>query len=302
MLRLDERETREMGQKDVLAELLDLLDLETIEQGIYRGNSQDLGFGHLFGGQVIGQALSAANESVEADRHVHSFHSYFLLPGDSDRPVVYDVEVIRDGRSFSARRVKAIQHGRAIFYMMASFQLDQPGLEHTEEMPDVPPPDGLPNEVDLARRYRDRIPPAIREKFTCAKPIEMRPVRVVDPFNPKPLPPVRHVWFRANGSMPDEAQVHRYLLAYASDFNFLSTALQPHGRSLLEPAVTMATIDHAMWFHRPFRFDEWLLYAVDSPTASGSRGLVRGRFFSRDGRLVASTAQEGLMRVRGTTA
>ena len=291
-----------MTQKDVLAELLELLELETIEQGIYRGDSQDLGFPNLFGGQVIGQALSAARETVEPERHVHSFHSYFLLPGDAHRPIVYDVEAIRDGRSFSARRVKAIQHGRPIFFMMASFQLDQPGLEHAEPMPDVPGPENLSSEVELARAYASRIPTALRERFTCDKPIEMRPVGVVNPFNPTPMAPTRHVWFRAKGTLPEDPQVHRYLLAYASDFNFLSTALQPHGRSLLQSEVVMATIDHSMWFHRPFRFDDWLLYAVDSPTASGSRGLVRGRFFSRDGRLVASTAQEGLMRVRGVTA
>jgi acyl-CoA thioesterase II len=289
-------------KEDVLAELLDLLELETIEYGIYRGKSQDLGFGSLFGGQVIGQALSAARETVEDDRNVHSFHSYFLLPGDASKPIVYDVEVIRDGRSFSSRRVKAIQHGRPIFFVMASFQLSQPGLEHAETMPEVPGPEELRSEVELARAYAARIPASIREQFVCDKPIEMRPVIPVNPFNPKPMPPQRNVWFRANGDMPDDAQVHRYLLAYASDFNCLTTALQPHGRSLIQPEVVMATIDHAMWFHRPFRFDEWLLYAVDSPSASGSRGLVRGRFFDRDGRLVASTVQEGLIRVRGVTA
>ncbi len=287
----------------VLSELLDLLELETIEQGIYRGDSQDLGFGAVFGGQVIGQALSAARETVDSERAVHSFHSYFLLPGDPTRPIVYDVETIREGRSFVTRRVKAVQHGRPIFYMMASFQLDQPGLEHQGvEMPEVAGPEKLVSELEMARAYADRIPPGLREKLTCDKPIEVRPVEVRNPFAPRVEPPHRHVWFRAAGALPDEAQVHRYLLAYASDFNFLTTALQPHGRSLLEPAVKMATIDHAMWFHRPFRFDDWLLYAVDSPSGSGSRGLVRGQFFDQEGRLVASTIQEGLMRVRGETA
>jgi acyl-CoA thioesterase-2 len=290
------------NKTDVLAELLDLLDLETIEYGIYRGKSQDLGFGSLFGGQAIGQALSAARETVEDDRHVHSFHSYFLLPGDAEKPIVYDVEVLRDGRSFSSRRVKAIQNGRPIFFMMASFQLFQPGLEHAESMPNVPGPESLKSEVELARAHADLIPESLREQFVCDKPIEMRPVVPMNPFDPKPMAAERNVWFRANGTMPADPQVHRYLLAYASDFNFLSTALQPHGRSLIQPEVVMATIDHAMWFHRSFRFDDWLLYTVDSPSASGSRGLVRGRFFDREGRLVASTAQEGLMRVRGITA
>lgn len=282
----------------VLSDLLALLDLEPIEEGIYRGQSQDLGFGAVFGGQVMGQALSAAHATVPAERGVHSFHSYFLLPGDARKPIVYDVDVIRDGRSFSARRVKAIQKGRPIFFMTASFQIDEEGMEHQAPMPDVPGPDGLESELEVARRHAHLIPEKVRDKWTCDKPIEIRPVRMLNPLNPRPSEPVRHVWFRAAGRMPDDLRVHKYLLAYASDFHFLATALQPHGKSFLTPGLKMATIDHAMWFHRPFRFDDWLLYAVDSPTASGARGLVRGQVFTRDGRLVASTIQEGLIRLR----
>ncbi|EKE82934.1 acyl-CoA thioesterase II [Idiomarina xiamenensis] len=282
----------------VLTDLLNLLSLETIEQGIYRGQSQDLGFGAVFGGQVIGQALSAAKETLPADRHSHSLHSYFLRPGDATKPIVYDVEVIRDGHSFSARRVKAVQHGKPIFYMTASFQEPEQGFEHQDSMPDVPGPDGLISDLDIYREHADQIPPSIRNKLTAEKPIEMRFVTACNPFKPEVQPAQRYVWFRANGDMPDDPRIHKYLLAYASDFNFLPTALQPHGVSYAQPNMQVATIDHAMWFHREFRLDDWLLYAIDSPSASGGRGLVRGQFFNRAGKLVASTAQEGVIRQR----
>lgn len=285
---------------DVLSELLSLLDLEPIEEGIFRGQSQDLGFRAVFGGQVMGQALAAAAATVEAEREVHSFHSYFLLPGDATRPIVYDVDVIRDGRSFSARRVKAIQKGRAIFFMTASFQIAEEGLEHQTAMPEAPGPDGLPSELELARRHAQLLPAPVRDKWLVDKPIEVRPARVPNPLQPKPADPIRQVWFRAAGRMPDDPRVHKYVLAYASDFHFLAAALQPHGLSFLSRNLKMATIDHAMWFHRPFRFDEWLLYSVESPSTSGARGLVRGQVFTQDGRLVASTIQEGLIRVRDT--
>ncbi|MBU54745.1 MAG: acyl-CoA thioesterase II [Deltaproteobacteria bacterium] len=282
----------------VLDELLALLSLEAIEKGIYRGQSQDLGFGAVFGGQVIGQALSAAKETIPEDRHVHSFHCYFLRAGDAQKPIVYDVQQVRDGRSFHMRRVEAIQHGQSIFYMTASFQVDEEGLEHQAEMPSVPPPEELMSELEIARKYQERIPAHIREQITCDKPIEMKPVKFHNPLNPKPMEPVRHIWFRTNGKLPDNPIVHRYLLAYASDFNFLPTATQPHGISFMSPRMKMASLDHAMWFHRDFRFDDWLLYSIDSPSASGARGLVRGQFFTRDGKLVASTTQEGLIRLR----
>ncbi|MGX5913791.1 acyl-CoA thioesterase II [Aliidiomarina sp. Khilg15.8] len=282
----------------VLDDLLNLLELETIEEGLYRGQSQDLGFAALFGGQVMGQALSAAKETLPEDRGVHSFHSYFLRPGDAHKPIVYDVENIRDGKSFSTRRVQAIQYGKPIFYMTASFQGEEPGLEHQESMPDVPGPEGLISDLDVHREHAELIPEGLRSKFTSDKPILMRFVTQYNPFNPQVEEPKRYVWIKANGAMPDDHRIHKYLLAYASDFNFLPTALQPHGLSFAHPKMQMATIDHAMWFHRDFRMDDWLLYAIDSPSASNARGLVRGQVFNRAGKLVASTIQEGLIRQR----
>ena len=282
----------------VLEDLLSELALERIEVGHFRGQSQDLGFGAVFGGQVMGQALSAAQQTVEPERMVHSLHCYFLRPGDVACPILYEVEKIRDGHTVSTRRVQAIQHGKPIFYLNASFQIEEPGFEHQDEMPDVPGPDGLKSELEWAQELKAFIPPFLHDKLLSDKPIEMRPVTFVNPLRAEPTPPTRHVWFRANGPMPDEQAIHRYLLAYASDFNFLPTALQPHGLAFFEPGLQVATIDHAMWFHREFRFDDWLLYAVDSPSASGGRGLVRGQFFTRSGKLVASTVQEGVMRRR----
>jgi acyl-CoA thioesterase-2 len=280
----------------VLSDLLSLLKLETIEYGLYRGQSQDLGFKAVFGGQVMGQALSAAKETIPEDRKVHSFHSYFLRPGDASRPIVYEVENIRDGKSFSTRRVSAIQFGKPIFYMTASFQADEAGFEHQDLMPRVPAPEDLVSDLEFYREHADLIPESLRSKFICEKPIEMRPVAFHNPFKPQISSAKRYVWFKANGAMPDDLRVHKYMLAYASDFNFLPTALQPHGKSFMAPTMQVATIDHAMWFHQDFRFDDWLLYAVDSPSASGARGLVRGQFFNRAGVLVASTMQEGVIR------
>ncbi len=282
----------------VLDDLLNLLTLETIEDGLYRGQSQDLGFGAVFGGQVIGQALSAAKETLPPERVSHSFHSYFLRPGDAKKPIVYDVENIRDGKSFSARRVQAIQYGKPIFYMTASFQQQEQGFEHQDVMPQVPGPEGLVSDLDIYREHEELIPAPLRNKFICEKPIEMRFVTPYNPFKPEKDEPKRYVWLKANGNMPADTRVHKYLLAYASDFNFLPTALQPHGVSFAQPNMQVATIDHAMWFHRDFRMDDWGLYAIDSPSASGQRGLVRGQIYTRDGVLVASTIQEGVMRDR----
>lgn len=282
--------------QQVLAELLTLLELERIEQNLFRGQSQDLGWGAIFGGQVLGQALSAATQTVPEQRPVHSLHAYFLRQGDAARPVVYDVDCIRDGRSFTTRRVVAIQNGRPIFNLAASFQRTEAGFEHQAEMPDVPGPDDLPSEVELARRLGDRIPAALRQRATAVRPIEIRPVDPRNPLEPDARPPVRHVWLRAADTLKVAPSVHRYLLAYASDFHFLTTAMQPHGVSWLTPGMQVASLDHAMWFHRGFDMDQWLLYAVESPSAFGARGLARGLFFTRDGTLVASTAQEGLMR------
>ncbi|KXO10100.1 Acyl-CoA thioesterase II [Moritella sp. JT01] len=282
----------------VLKDLLGQLTLETIEEGIYRGQSQDLGFGAVFGGQVMGQALSAAKETVPADRKVHSFHSYFLRAGEVTKPIVYEVENIRDGGSITTRRVRAIQNGKAIFYMTASFQIELEGYDHQDEMPDVPPPEELVSEQDHVLSLRDELPDDICAKFVCERPIEMRPVHYLNPLSEEKSAPVRYVWFKANGQMPDDARIHKYLLAYASDFCLLPTALQPHGKGFMSPNMQVVTIDHSMWFHRDFRLDDWLLYAIDSSSASGSRGLVRGRFFTRDGKMVATTMQEGLIRNR----
>ena len=280
-----------------LEELVELLALERIEENLFRGPSQDLGWGTVFGGQVLGQALSAAAQTVEPDRLVHSMHAYFLRPGNVDRPIVYDVDRIRDGKSFTTRRVVAIQSGRPIFNLAASFQHEEEGLEHQDEMPDAPPPEELKSEQELARLIADKIPARMRERALGERPIEARTVNPQNPFDPKPTEARRMVWFKANGTLPDDAALHRYLLAYASDFSFLGVAMQPHGVSWLT-GMQVASIDHTMYFHRPLRMDEWLLHVVESPSASGARGLVRGRWFDRAGRLVATTAQEGLIRKR----
>ena len=282
----------------VLNDLLAMLALERIEEGHFRGQSQDLGFGAVFGGQEMGQALSAAYQTVSPERMVHSLHCYFLRPGDVRHPILYEVEHIRDGNTVSTRRVQAIQHGKSIFYLNASFQLEEPGLDHQDEMPQVQGPEGLRSEQEWAEQLKAFIPPFLHDKLLSEKPIEMRPVSFVNPLQAEPCSPNRYVWFKANGQMPDDPAIHRYLLAYASDFNFLPTALQPHGVAFFDRDLQVATIDHAMWFHRDFRFDDWLLYAVDSPSASGGRGLVRGQFFNRQGKLVASTIQEGVIRRR----
>ena len=282
-----------------LSNLLALLNLEKIEEGIFRGQSEDLGLRQVFGGQVVGQALYAAKETVPAERLVHSFHSYFLRPGDSQKPIVYDVETLRDGNSFSARRVAAIQNGKPIFYMTASFQAPEPGFEHQKAMPGAPAPENLKSETEIAMAFEKLLPQSLKEKFLCEKPLEIRPVVFHNPMQGHVDEPVRQVWMRANGKMPTELHVHQYLLGYASDFNFLPVALQPHGVGFLEPGMQVATIDHSMWFHRPFDMNEWLLYSVESTSASSARGFVRGEFYSRDGVLVASTVQEGVMRKRG---
>ena len=282
----------------VLGQLLHLLELERIEHDLFRGQSQDLGWGNVFGGQVLGQALSAAAQTVPEERAVHSMHGYFLRTGDAKKPIVYEVDRIRDGKSFTTRRVVAIQNGAAIFSMSASFQRDEPGLEHQAPMPETPGPEGLRSELDLARKYADRIPEPLRAQATCERPIEIRPVDPVNVLAPKPMPPHRRVWYRAAGTLPEGANLHRWLLAYASDFNLLGAAMQPHAVSWIMPDIQVASLDHAIWFHRPFRFDEWLLYVIDSPSTSGARGLARGQFFTQKGELVASTAQEGLIRKR----
>jgi acyl-CoA thioesterase-2 len=284
----------------VLDELITLLALEKIEQDLFRGQSQDLGWGTVFGGQVLGQALSAAVQTVPPERHVHSLHAYFLRPGDVAKPIVYEVDRIRDGSSFTTRRVVAIQHGRPIFNLSTSFQKIEKGFEHQDPMPEAPPPEGLKTDQERAKEWLTKLPPGLRDRALAERPFELRPaLEADDPFLPKPMAPRRLVWMKTVAPLPDDPALHRYLLAYASDHAFLTTALLPHGVTWLTPGMQVASIDHVMWFHQPFRVDEWLLHEMDSPAANGARGLVRGRVFTRDGRLVASTAQEGLIRQHG---
>lgn len=281
-----------------LDELLELLDLEPIEHDIYRGGrNQDIGSGRVFGGQALAQGLVAARRTIEEDRVAHSLHAYFILPGDIEVPIVYFVDRLRDGKSFSTRRVTAIQHGRAIFNLAVSFQVEEEGIEHQIEMPDVPPPEELPRELDLIRARADLIPEHLREIYTRDRAVEIRPVTPVDPFRPAPREPAKHAWIRAVGKMADEGLQHQAVLAYTSDYGLLGTALLPHGLTFQNPRLQAATLDHAIWFHRAFRADEWLLYTTDSPVAAGARGFTRGSIFTRDGVLVASTTQEGLLRL-----
>jgi acyl-CoA thioesterase II len=283
----------------VLDDLVALLSLERIEENLYRGQSQDLGWGTVFGGQVVGQALSAAARTVPVERQVHSLHSYFLRPGDARRPIVFDVDRIRDGTSFTTRRVVAIQGGRPIFNLSASFQLVEPGFEHQDPMPEAPAPESLPTEQERAAHAADRLPAALVARATAERPFEVRSTDPEDdPFRPAPRPARRMVWMRTVGPLPDDPALHRYLLAYASDFGFVMTALLPHGVTWLSPGMQIASLDHVMYFHQALRCDEWLLYVIDSPAAHGARGLVRGSFYTRSGRLVASTVQEGLIRQR----
>jgi acyl-CoA thioesterase II len=282
--------------RPMLADLLQLLELERIEDNIFRGESRDIGSDRVFGGQVLGQALSAASYTAGA-REVHSLHAYFLLPGDVNAPVVYEVDIARDGKSFSTRRVVAIQHGRPIFNMAASFQSPEKGLEHAAPMPDVPGPDGLPDVREVAPEILARVPEKMRRFLTGERAFELRPVEPVHLVSPPRQEPRRHIWLKTVDKIPDAAGLHRNLLAYVSDFHLVATATLPHGVHFAEGNVQLATLDHAMWFHQPFRVDEWLLYSMESPSASGGRGFALGRLFSRDGRLVASTAQEGVIRV-----
>lgn len=277
--------------------LSELLSLEQIEIGLFRGQTWDLGFRALFGGQVMGQALAAAQKTLSEQHVSHSFHSYFLLPGDANLPVVYDVENVRDGRSFSSRRVKAIQKGRVIFSMTASFQIPEQGLEHQyAQMPDVPLPEEIEPDIKFFEKSYDQITDRMREALSYHKPLDIRTVQTIDPFEPEISEPKRYVWMKADEVFGQNVILNQAALAYASDYHFLATSLQPHGISVRNKQLRMATIDHAMWFHHTIKFDDWLLYAADSPFSGGARGLVRGQFFNRQGLLVASTMQEGLMR------
>jgi acyl-CoA thioesterase-2 len=280
-----------------VSELIDLLTLERLEDNLFRGQSRDIGTKYVFGGQVLGQALSATQSTLDTPRTAHSLHAYFLRAGDTDHPIVYQVDRTRDGGSFSVRRVTAIQHGKPIFFMAASFQQVEPGGEHQLKMPEVPRPEDIEPSPAVAPDVLAKLPIKVQRWLSRMGPFEFRHVYPRDELNPPKRPPFQQVWFRLAERVGDAPELHRELLAYASDFHLLGTATFPHGISYYQPNVQMASLDHALWFHRPFRADEWLLYSIDSPTAQAARGLARGLIFDRDGRLVASTAQEGLIRV-----
>ncbi len=280
----------------VLARVVELLELERLEDKLFRGRSHDIGSPQVFGGQILGQALSAAHRTVD-DRVPHSLHAYFLRPGDFNRPVVYQVERSRDGRSYSNRRVVALQHGRPILNLAASFKRSEDGPSHQVDMPDVDGPDGLSELVDINRSMLDRVPEKMRRFLAHEPPFEFRPVEPPKLIDPSERAPRKHLWMRAWSRLPDDPEIHRTLLTYVSDYELLGTATMPHRLPFGEKTVQMASLDHGMWFHRPFRVDDWLLYAFDSPSSGDGRGFNRGQIFTRDGTLVASTVQEGVIRV-----
>jgi acyl-CoA thioesterase-2 len=282
-----------------IEDLVKLLDLEQVEDDYFLGRSEDPGWGRLYGGHVLAQALSAAQRTVSADRQVHSVHGYFLLAGDVTRPVLYEVDRIRDGGSFTTRRVVARQAGKAIFHLSASFQEREEGFEHQDEMPVVPPPEQIPTQEEAMAPWLDKLPSRLRTQAFGVRAFEVRADEPAsDPFAPIVRPPHRNVWMRARGPVPDDPALHAALFTYISDYFFLGTSLLPHGVSWMRPDMQVASLDHTMWFHAGFRVDGWLLYSMESPRASGGRGLVRGRIFAPDGKLVITSAQEGLIRKR----
>lgn len=288
--------SRPTAKSTAMEGLIAILDLEPLEENLFRGNSPQVGWQRVFGGQVIGQALMAAQRCVVADRFVHSLHAYFLRPGDPSVPIVYQVDRVRDGASFATRRVTAIQHGQPIFIMSASFQIDEPGFDHQIPMPAGKQPEELLGEEQIKEAYLQNAPEAVRRYWSRERPIEIRPTALAHYFSPEKLDPRQDVWVRATGPVPAERHFQAAILAYLSDMTLLDTSLYAHGTSIFDQSLQVASIDHAMWFHRPFAFDDWLLYSQDSPSASGARGLNRGSLFTRSGLLVASVAQEGLIR------
>jgi len=280
-----------------ITDLLQLLELEQLEVNLFRGESRDIGSPQVFGGQVLGQALTAASATIEG-RMVHSLHAYFLRRGDCNAPIIYQVDRSLDGHSFSNRRVVAIQHGEQIFNMAASFQVAEDGLDHQVPALGVPPPESLADSTRPPPELLQRMPERVRRFLEQPRPFEFRHVQPLEFLRPQKAAPARQIWFRSVAALPDDERLHRCLLAYVSDFFLLDTATLPHGTSFLTSSIVMASLDHAMWFHRPLRVDDWLLYAIDSPSASGARGFARASVFARDGRLVAHTAQEGLVRIK----
>lgn len=283
-----------------LQALIDLLDLEKLEENLFRGQSPAYGWQRVYGGQVLGQALVAAGRTVDPERVAHSLHAYFLIGGDPGHPIIYDVERIRDGGSFTTRRVRAIQHGRPIFAMSVSFHKAEVSYDHHSNMPDVPAPEDLPTEKELRAQLLPSLPENMRSYWQHERPIEMRPTDISRYLDRQRREPLQSIWLRANGPLPDDARLHQCVLAYASDFTLLDTALIAHGKLLFDTDIQLASLDHSMWLHRPGRMDDWVLYVQDSPSAGGGRGFCRGSLYSRDGVLIASTTQEGLVRMQST--
>ena len=278
--------------------LLSILELESLDKHIFRGQSLHQSWQRVYGGQVLGQALIAATKTVPKESIAHSLHGYFLLAGDPNHPIIYEVETLRDGRSFATRRVKAIQHDRAIFIMSTSFQKPEAGFEHQASMPDVPQPEDLKSAKDLFAQHIDKLPENMKSYWRQPQPIEMRPVDITRYLAREKRKPLQCIWLKADSMLPDDFCIHQAVLAYASDFTLLDTALIAHGKLMFDTDIQLASLDHSQWFHRPFRADEWFLYVQDSPSSSSARGLCRGQVFTRTGKLIASTAQEGLMRPR----
>ena len=278
-------------------ELVELLDLEQIDENIYRGQNYKTPWGRVFGGQVMAQAVHAARRTVPEDRHLHSLHGYFILAGDINVPIIFQVDTIRDGRSFTTRRVVAVQRGKAIFNLAASFQRAEEGFEHQISMPNVPSPHALISDREWAAKYKKEMPD-LYKRYQVDRPIDFRPVERFDPTNPKKERPFRHIWLKAKDALPDDQRIHKEVLAYASDYNLMGTSLLPHRSKFKREHMQMASLDHAMWFHHDIKMDDWLLYSLDSPAASNSRGFNRGNFFNQEGKLVASVVQEGLIRLR----
>lgn len=281
---------------NALSDVIDLLDLETIDELLFRGDSHDIGSNRVFGGQIVGQALAAAQRSVSSDHQPHSLHAYFLRPGDVNRPVIYQVEISRDGRTYANRRIVALQRGRPILNMAASFHLQETGQAHQVSMPVVPGPDGLTDTFELQQAMADRVPEKMQRLLAHRRPFEFRPVEPPKFIDPSARVAKKHIWMRAWDRLPDDPKLHQSLLAYVSDYELLGTATLPHELDFIQRTVQLASLDHALWFHRPVRVDEWLLYACDSPTSAGGRGFSRGQIFNQQGQLVASVAQEGVMR------
>jgi acyl-CoA thioesterase-2 len=281
-----------------MQDLIERLDLEKLEENLFRGSSPQNGWQRVFGGLVIAQALMAAQRCVDPDRIVHSLHAYFMRPGDPSIPIIYQVERIRDGSSFTTRRVVAIQHGKAIFSMSASFQVEEPGFDHQVAIPNVPAPESLMGEAEFRAAFLAQAPDTVKKYWGRERPIEIRPTSLTHYLSREKLEPEAHIWVRASGIVPDDRHYQAAILAYLSDMTLLDTSLYAHGTSIFDPELQVASLDHAMWFHRPCRLDDWILYTQDSPSAAGARGMTRGSIFTRDGRLIASVAQEGLIRKR----